>query len=260
MLCLSLSERPPESPGSKLALPWSSIPPLGTEADRASQGIRSKWGDPELLSSNGKTSICHLLAACRLQPLNLVLFWRPQTSPGATDMEVGAWGREMQAQKAQQGRGVRILDKEQMATEVVYKEGGRNCTFSKSSQPKEPQFPHLKAWDGEIYPIYMHTPQGCKQHQMTPAMTIAPALFRSMCRTSLWSCATGSAKADGMADCENPTRSPCAGPSWCQSLSPTIGVLASVDISFQEPPKSVDYYLLLFPTLALRLLQEGIAM
>lgn len=44
------------------------------------------------------------------------------------------------------------------------------------------------------------------------------------------------------------------------SLSPTIGVLASLDISFQEPVKSVDYYLLLFPTLVVRLLQEGIAM
>lgn len=44
------------------------------------------------------------------------------------------------------------------------------------------------------------------------------------------------------------------------SLSPTIGVLASLDISFQEPVKSVDYYLLLFPTPVVRLLQEGIAM
>lgn len=91
MLCLSLSKGPPDSPGSKLALPWSSISPLGTEADRASQGIRSKCGDPELLSSNGKASICHLLAACGLQPLNLVLFpWHPQTSPRVTDMEVVA--------------------------------------------------------------------------------------------------------------------------------------------------------------------------
>lgn len=67
-LCLSLSKGPPDSPGSELALPWSSISPLGTEADRASQGIRSKCGDPELLSSNGKASICHLLGVPLASP------------------------------------------------------------------------------------------------------------------------------------------------------------------------------------------------
>lgn len=60
---------------------------------------------------------------------------------------------------------------------------------------------------------------------------------------------------------KTPSRLPVLAPHGASlSLSPTIGVLASLDISFQEPPKSVDYYLLLFPTLVVRLLQEGIAM
>lgn len=89
MLRLSLSKGPPESLGSKLALPWFSISPLGTEEDRASQGIRPQCGTA-ILKWESYSAISWLRADC-MQPLNLVLFpWHPQTSPQVTDMEVGA--------------------------------------------------------------------------------------------------------------------------------------------------------------------------
>lgn len=60
MLRLPLLRGPPDSPGSKLALPWSSSLP-GDEADRASRGVRTKCGDPELPAANEEAA-CYLPA------------------------------------------------------------------------------------------------------------------------------------------------------------------------------------------------------